>query len=43
VFLQVEDVDNKFADLKKLKENNWVDDKPKAVVKKVKVLNICCT
>jgi len=34
---QVEDVDAKFADLTKLRENKWVDDKPKPVVKKVKV------
>lgn len=34
---QVEDVDSKFAELKKLKDNNWVDDKPNPVVKKVKV------
>lgn len=33
----MEDVDNKFAELKKLKDNNWVDDKPKPVIKKVKV------
>lgn len=36
IYYQVEDVDMKFEELKKLKDNNWVDDKPKPVVKKVK-------
>lgn len=33
----MEDVDSKFEELKKLQDNNWIDDKPKPVVKKVKV------
>ncbi|KAL4235527.1 hypothetical protein ACF0H5_003924 [Mactra antiquata] len=36
VFFQVEDCDNKFAELKKLQENNWIDNTVKPVVKKVK-------
>ncbi|XP_033738088.1 disks large-associated protein 5-like isoform X2 [Pecten maximus] len=34
IYYQVEDVHTKFADLDKLKANNWVDDKPK-VQKKI--------
>ena len=35
---QVEDVDMKFGQLDKLRENNWQDDKP--VVKK-KIVKVC--
>ncbi|XP_045160597.2 uncharacterized protein LOC123525537 [Mercenaria mercenaria] len=36
IYYQVEDVDKKFDELTKLKENNWVDDKPKPAVQKIK-------
>ncbi|XP_060081775.1 disks large-associated protein 5-like [Ylistrum balloti] len=36
IYYQVEDVHTKFADLEKLKANNWVDDKPKIKKKIIK-------
>ena len=38
--LQVEDVNAKFDSLAKLEENNWKEDKPEPIAKKVvKVIN----
>ena len=41
--VQVEDVDNKFAELSKLRSNNWVkEEKPQPKKKKVSKVQLHC-